>query len=87
VVIAAPAGVSVSFNGVTLNLKSAEQAFATPDLEPGASYSYKVEARAVRDGQTITRSRKVEVSAGQRVRVDFSELAATGTNSSVATRD
>jgi uncharacterized protein (TIGR03000 family) len=85
VVIAAPADVSVSFNGVALNLKSTEQSFVTPGLEPGARYSYLVEARTVRDGQTITRSRKVQVSAGQEVRVDFSELAAAAT-ASVATR-
>jgi uncharacterized protein (TIGR03000 family) len=76
VVIAAPAGVSVSVNGTAVPMKSAEQAFVTPELEPGANYSYMVTAETVRDGKTLSTTRKVRVAAGQEVRVDFRDFAA-----------
>jgi uncharacterized protein (TIGR03000 family) len=76
VVIAAPAGTSVTVNGTPIAMKATEQSFLTPDLEPGANYSYVVEAKAVRDGETVSQSRKVMIAAGSSVRVDFSQLAA-----------
>lgn len=76
VIIAAPADVQITFNGEKVALKGTEQAFITPELEADATYSYLVEARTVRDGQPVTRSRKLTVTARRQVRVDFSELAA-----------
>ncbi len=76
VIIAAPADVRVSVNGTAVKLKSAEQAFVTPELEPGASYSYIVKAEAVRDGKTLSTTRKVMVAAGSEVRVDLRDFAA-----------
>ena len=75
VVIAAPDGVRVTVNGKVIAMKSTEQAFVTPDLEPNANYSYTVKAEAVRDGQTFSATRKVRVKAGGEFRVDFSDLA------------
>jgi uncharacterized protein (TIGR03000 family) len=76
VIIAAPPGARVTINGTPLALKSAEQAFVTPVLEPGAKYSYVVRAEAVRDGRTVATTRKVRVAPGRQVRVDLSGFAA-----------
>src|SRR5262249_20584427 len=76
VIIAAPEGVRVTVNGRAIAMKSAEQAFLTPELEPDANYSYTVTAEAVRDGQTVSKTRKVVVKAGLESRVAFSDLAA-----------
>lgn len=87
VIIAAPAGVRVSVNGTAVALKGAEQAFETPELEPGANYSYMVTAEAVRDGKTLSTTRKVSLVAGQEVRVDFRDFAAVPAGASpVASR-
>jgi uncharacterized protein (TIGR03000 family) len=76
VVIAAPAGVQITVNGQAIALKGTEQSFVTPELEPGANYSYMVKASTVREGQTVSQTRKVMIKAGGEARVDFSEFAA-----------
>jgi uncharacterized protein (TIGR03000 family) len=81
VVIAAPEGVSVTVNGMTLSMVSAEQTFVTPDLDPDTNYSYTVKAQTVRDGQLVSKTRKVMVNAGREVRVDFSDLASAAVRS------
>jgi uncharacterized protein (TIGR03000 family) len=85
VVIAAPADVRLTVNGQTLALKAREQAFLTPELEPEATYSYVITGEAIRDGQSVVRSRKVMLTAGAEVRVDFRDLAPAAR--SVANRD
>jgi uncharacterized protein (TIGR03000 family) len=53
------------------------RSFDTPELEPGRKYFYTVRAELVRDGQTIVQSRRVTLSAGQDVNVNFSDQAQT----------
>jgi uncharacterized protein (TIGR03000 family) len=87
VIIAAPEGVRVTVNGKAIAMKSAEEKFITPELEPDANYSYLVTAEAVRDGQVVSKTRKVMVKAGLESRVDFRELAAAPVGSaSIANR-
>jgi uncharacterized protein (TIGR03000 family) len=87
VIIAAPEGVRVTVNGKAIAMKSAEEKFITPELEPDANYSYTVTAEAVRDGQVVSKTRKVMVKAGLESRVDFRELAAAPVGSaSIANR-
>jgi uncharacterized protein (TIGR03000 family) len=88
VVIAAPADVQITVNGRTVVLAGAEKTFVTPELEPDANYSYTVKAQAIRDGQIVSKTRKVMVKAGKEIRVDFREMAAVPSEAgSVVTRD
>jgi uncharacterized protein (TIGR03000 family) len=52
-----------------------EESFTTPDLEPGRSYQYVFTAEAVRDGKTVTRTKRVTVQAGRMSEADFSEMS------------
>jgi len=51
-----------------------EQVFTTPNLDTGRAYSYEFRAEAIRDGKTVTRTRKVIVNAGQESTADFNDL-------------
>jgi uncharacterized protein (TIGR03000 family) len=75
VIVQAPADVRVTVNGQAAEMKSTEQAFATPNLQVGTTYSYLFKAEAVRDGQTVTRTQEVIVRAGEEARVNFNDLA------------
>jgi uncharacterized protein (TIGR03000 family) len=76
VVIKAPLDVRVKVNGELTSRSSAEEAFATPTLQPGRTYSYQVTMEAERDGKTVTKTEKVLVRANQESRVDFSTMGA-----------
>jgi uncharacterized protein (TIGR03000 family) len=49
------------------------RSFDTPTLEPGRKYFYTVRAEVVRDGQTVVQSRRIILSAGEAVNVNFSD--------------
>jgi uncharacterized protein (TIGR03000 family) len=74
VLVKAPLDVHITVNGNVAERTTAEQVFTTPDLERGRTYSYEFRAEAIRDGKTITRTRKVIVKAGQESKADFSDL-------------
>jgi uncharacterized protein (TIGR03000 family) len=61
---------------VACPLTSAERTFDTPRLEAGRRYFYNMRAEVVRDGQTRTQSKRVEVLAGTPVTVNFNDLGA-----------
>jgi uncharacterized protein (TIGR03000 family) len=65
----------VTAKGVVTSRSREEEAFLTPDLQPGRPYSYLFRAELTRDGRTITRTQRVAVRAGQHTEVDFSDLA------------
>jgi uncharacterized protein (TIGR03000 family) len=45
--------------------------FVSPLLKPGREYTYQVRARWMEDGREVVQSRRVTVSAGAEVSVDF----------------
>ena len=47
------------------------QAFASPSLEAGKQFYYMFEGELVRDGRTVTTSKKVEVRAGEQIQVQL----------------
>ena len=53
---------------------SGVRSFNTPDLEPGQAYYYMVRVETVRDGKTVSETRRVIVRAGQVARADFKDL-------------
>jgi uncharacterized protein (TIGR03000 family) len=71
VTIVADKDMAVRFNGRTIVVEG-KRTFDTPELEPGRSYFYTVEADVTKDGKTSTQKRRVEVEAGKSVTVDLS---------------
>jgi uncharacterized protein (TIGR03000 family) len=53
---------------------SATRTFDTPQLQPGKDYSYTLKAELVRDGQTLTASKRVVFRTGESVTVDLNDL-------------
>lgn len=80
----APATIVVSISpdaklfvdGDAVRVTSASTSFLTPALESDQEYYYLLKAEAVRDGKTITETRRVAFRAGEVARVSFNELAA-----------
>jgi uncharacterized protein (TIGR03000 family) len=71
ITILVPADAEVFFDGDPTTQKGAERRFFTPLLEVGKKYHYDVRARWTKNGQTVEQTRRVEVSGGGSVRVDF----------------
>jgi uncharacterized protein (TIGR03000 family) len=66
-----PADAEVFFDGEPTSQKGASRLFVTPALQAGKKYHYDVLARWKQGGKKIERTRKVAVSGGTTVRVDF----------------
>ena len=56
-------------------MQEGRQTFVTPDLEPGQTYTYIFKAEMDRDGQKVTRTKRIRVQVGLKTEVDFSDLA------------
>jgi uncharacterized protein (TIGR03000 family) len=75
IVVNAASDAQIYVDGRPATLPSTPRSFITPDLEPGRDFYYTIRAEAIRDGQTVTESRRVNFRAGQVARVDFGNLA------------
>jgi uncharacterized protein (TIGR03000 family) len=78
VTVVLPEGARLTVNDVVVTA-TGKQTFQTPKLEKGKSYFYTVMAELNRDGRTVTDTRRVDVTAGKAVTIDFT------TSSSVLT--
>jgi uncharacterized protein (TIGR03000 family) len=80
VIVKLPAEAKLSVEGRPLTVTNGERTFVTPPLpaDRDAIYSFKVEY--TRDGETLARTRKVKVRAGETIVVEFTDLFATGRN-------
>jgi uncharacterized protein (TIGR03000 family) len=72
-VIRVPADAEILFDGVITTQKGTRRLFITPTLRAGTKYHYEIVARWQQDGQTVRKSRQVEVSAGASISVNFVE--------------
>jgi uncharacterized protein (TIGR03000 family) len=79
-VVEVPADARLYIDDHLMKTKSNVRVFNTPTLEPKTSYYYVLRAELVRDGQTVSDTKKIVVRAGQEVRTSF-----TGLESSLAT--
>lgn len=70
VTVILPEGAKLTVNDVAVNV-AGNQTFQTPKLEPGKSYFYTVKADVVRNGKSVTETRRIDVAAGKSVTVDF----------------
>jgi uncharacterized protein (TIGR03000 family) len=72
ITVLVPADAEVFFDGEATTQKGSERRFNTPLLEVGPKYHYEVRARWKQDGKAVDQTRKVEVTGGASVKVDFS---------------
>jgi len=75
VTVYVPADAEVFLDGAPTTETGAERRFVTPPLTVGAKYSYSIRARWQQDGQTVEQTRKVPVTGGANVSVDFTKPA------------
>jgi uncharacterized protein (TIGR03000 family) len=71
VTVIVPPYAEVYFDGILMTETGAERTFYSPLLQGGVNYSYTVRARWTEGGRPVDQTRKVQVRAGARVRVDF----------------
>jgi uncharacterized protein (TIGR03000 family) len=65
------ADAEVVFEGQRTSTLGRIRRLETPDLQPGESYSARVAARWKQDGREMTDERRVDLTAGASVVVDF----------------
>lgn len=70
VTVVLPENATLTVNDVAVTA-TGKQTFQTPKLEKGRSYFYTVKAEVVRDGKSVTETRRIDVAAGKEVTVDF----------------
>ncbi len=76
ITVIVPADAEVFFDGTPTKQKGSERQFISPMLDVGKKYYYEVLARWQKDGKPVEDKRKVSVTAGAAVRVDFLTPAA-----------
>ncbi len=71
ITVLAPADAEIFFDGEPTTQKGAERHFVCSSLPVGKTYHYEVLARWKEGGKTVEQKRRVGVTAGAEVRVDF----------------
>jgi uncharacterized protein (TIGR03000 family) len=71
VTLTVPPGARVSFGGAPTTSTGPVREYVSPALTPGKQYAYEVQARWNDNGQEVTQTQQVEVSAGAHVNVAF----------------
>lgn len=71
VTVELPASAELFVNDVRCPLTSGTRSFTTPELQPNQKYFYTIRINNPENGQTV--SRRVIVSAGQHVQVNFNQ--------------
>jgi len=74
VVVEVPAEAGLYVDGQSVPMASRTQKFDTPALAPGQTYYYTMRAVGDREGQLVSETKRVEVRAGETVRVAFGDL-------------
>src|SRR5258708_25198514 len=69
-----PEDAKLTVDGVACPLTSSTRTLETPELQPGQKYTYTLEAKVVRNGETIAASRRVVFESGKMISVDFRRL-------------
>jgi uncharacterized protein (TIGR03000 family) len=77
ITVVVPADAQVWFGNSATSQTGTVRNFQSPPLNPGRRYVYEVRAKWREDGQEVTKARQVDVWAGARVTVDFTQPAAS----------
>jgi uncharacterized protein (TIGR03000 family) len=81
IVVNLPAGARLKVNNVMAGqTSSASRKLVSPPLERGKDFHYTLKAEMVRDGRTLTASKRIAVRAGQVKKVALEFTAAEGTS-------
>lgn len=75
VAVRVPENARLFVDGKLYPLAPDRSSFDSPALEPGRAYSYSLRAEFFRDGQPQVVSRRIQVKAGEQVRVDLDSQA------------
>ena len=81
VVVKLPADARLWVDQVECPLSGDVRAFDTPNLDPQQSYTYTLLVAVQRNGQIVQDSRRVQLTPGRQVEVDFNSVAAVRTAS------
>ncbi len=65
----------VWFNGNKSPSRGWTRVFTSPPLDPASRYEFTVRARWTDNGQIITAERRISLTAGDQILVDFKEAA------------
>jgi uncharacterized protein (TIGR03000 family) len=66
-----PEGAKIFVNGQPTRSTGERREFVSRNLELGYTYTYEVRAEAIRDGQTVVETKKVDLKAGETARLAF----------------
>lgn len=77
IVVDLPADAKLTVDGEATVSTSATRVLQTPELEPGKTFHYTLEAQVERDGKVQSVSHRVEVRAGETSRVSLTLPTAT----------
>jgi uncharacterized protein (TIGR03000 family) len=67
----APADAKVTINGLATRATGSKRQFVSFGLQPGLSYRYEIRAEITREGQVVSDTRTITLTAGQRGAVAF----------------
>jgi uncharacterized protein (TIGR03000 family) len=71
VTVSVPPGADVWIDGSRTTSTGSVREFQTPPLTPGGQYTYEVRARWYENGQEVTQTQQVPITAGAHVQVTF----------------
>jgi uncharacterized protein (TIGR03000 family) len=71
ITVSVPANATIWFDDARTALGGAVRQFVSPPLTPDQEYVYQIKARWTKDGKEVTRSRRVNVHAGDVTSVSF----------------
>lgn len=71
ITVKAPTNSQIWFDGTLMASGGTVRQYFSPPLAPGHKYVYEIQARWNGNGHEVTQSKKVEVTAGAQVSVDF----------------
>jgi uncharacterized protein (TIGR03000 family) len=73
IVVSLPAEAKLTVDGSVTSSTGANRVFVSPTLNAGRDYTYDLQAEIVRDGKTVSASKRVTVRAGEEssVRIDM----------------
>jgi len=84
VVVEVPAEAKLYVDDQLMKTTSTRRVFSTPILEEGETYYYILRAEVDREGQKISRTKRVVIRAGEEARAAFPELAPRAVTNGVA---
>jgi uncharacterized protein (TIGR03000 family) len=76
IIVDLPTDAKLYIDDRPIKVTSQHPIFATPNLEYGKTYYYELRAEMVKDGKTLTDSKRVVFHAGDELRESFTSLAA-----------